>query len=86
MDVFCSFCFLGVPPPTLVGKVGGPPTLTKIEKVGGIRGVSEKSQLFYVFKTPFRGRPPPIVLSYGGGLCLFVGNPPKFGENPPLAV
>ena len=45
------------PSPNLTGKVGAPPTLTKIEKEGGIGVVGEKSQLFYVFKTPFRGCP-----------------------------
>ena len=45
-------------PSTLTRKVGVPPALTKIEKLGGIGLVSEKSQLYYVFKAPLRGRPP----------------------------
>ena len=47
-------------PPTLAGKVGAPPTLTKIEKVGGIRGVSEKSQLFMCLKRRSEVDPPVI--------------------------
>ena len=51
VDVSCSFWFLGVPP-TLVGKVEGPPTLTKIEKVGGIRGggSAKKVNIFMCLK------------------------------------
>ena len=57
------------PPPhthTLAGKVGAPPTLTKIEKVGVIRGVSVKRQLFMCLKRPPEVDPSPPVVNRCG--------------------